>query len=129
MTSQRASPRSGRAGRRPSRAADNGDDEMSTTAPPVARAMVIDGDDVEALSGERFSRESPAHDTVVSTYPQAAPEDVDRAVTAARRAFDEGPWPRLPGAERARVLIRVAELVRRDADELARLEALESGKP
>jgi betaine-aldehyde dehydrogenase len=102
---------------------------MNTTAAPVDRAMVIDGDDAEALSGERFSRESPAHDTVVSTYPQAAPEDVDRAVKAARRAFDEGPWPRLSGAERARVLVRVAELVRRDADELARLEALESGKP
>jgi betaine-aldehyde dehydrogenase len=102
---------------------------MSTTAAPVDRAMVIDGDDAEALSGERFSRESPAHDTVVSTYPQAAPEDVDRAVQAARRVFDDGPWPRMAGAERARVLVRVAELVRRDADELARLEALESGKP
>jgi betaine-aldehyde dehydrogenase len=102
---------------------------MSTTQAPVDRTMVVDGDDVEALSGNRFSRESPAHYTVVSTYPQAAPADVDRAVKAARRAFDEGPWPRVSGAERARVLLRVGELVRRDADLLARIEVLESGKP
>ena len=102
---------------------------MSTFQSPVDRLMVVDGDDVEALSGERFSRTSPAHDAVVSTYPQAAPEDVDRAVTAARRAFDEGPWPRASGVERASVLLRVGELIRRDAEELARIEALESGKP
>src|SRR5919197_2952511 len=102
---------------------------MSTLQSPVDRLMVVDGDDVEALSGERFSRTSPAHDAVVSTYPQAAPEDVDRAVTAARRAFDEGPWPRASGVERASVLLRVGELIRRDAEELARIEALESGKP
>src|SRR6476646_10484025 len=102
---------------------------MTTIDTPVDRQMLVDGNDVEALSGERFSRESPAHDAVVSTYPQAAPEDVDRAVAAARRAFDEGPWRRMSGAERARVLVRVAELVRRDAEQLARLEALESGKP
>jgi len=93
------------------------------------RLMVVDGDEVEARSGERFERISPAHDTVVATYPQAGAEDVDLAVGAARRAFDEAPWPRLSGAERARVLQRVAELVRRDAAELARTETLESGKP
>src|SRR5205823_2287563 len=74
-------------------------------------------------------RVSPAHDTVVATYPKASPADVDRAVSAARRAFDDGPWPRMAGAERARALQRVAELIRRDAGELARMETLESGKP
>jgi len=102
---------------------------MTTIEAPTEHRMLVDGEDVDALSGERFSRSSPAHDTVVSSYPQAAPEDVDRAVAAARRAFDDGPWPRISGAERAQVLLRVAELVRRDAELLARTEALESGKP
>jgi betaine-aldehyde dehydrogenase len=91
--------------------------------------MVIDGKDVEAISGKRFERTSPAHDVVVGTYPDAATEDVDRAVTAARRAFDGGPWPRMSGAERASIMHRVAELIRRDAEELARTETLEMGKP
>lgn len=93
------------------------------------RQMVIDGESVEALGGGRFERTSPAHDVVVSSYPQGTADDVDRAVAAARRAFDAGPWARVSGAERARVLVRVAALIRRDADELARIEALESGKP
>src|SRR4051794_20495787 len=102
---------------------------MTVIDAPAEQRMLVDGEDVEALSGERFTRESPAHDTAVATYPQAASADVDRAVVAARRAFDHGPWPRLSGAERAQVLVRTAELIRRDAAELARIEALESGKP
>jgi betaine-aldehyde dehydrogenase len=101
----------------------------NTIETPTDRLMVVDGEDVQALDGERFERMSPAHDTVVATYPQASPEDVAQAVLAARRAFDDGPWPRMSGAERARVLQRVAELVRRDAEQLARIETLESGKP
>jgi betaine-aldehyde dehydrogenase len=102
---------------------------MTTIEAVADRLMLVDGEDVEALAGERFARESPAHDTVVATYPQGQAADVDRAVTAARRAFDDGPWPRLSGAERAQVLLRTAELIRRDAAGLARTEALESGKP
>ncbi len=96
---------------------------------PVDRLMVIGGEDAAAVAGEWLERRSPAHDVVVSRVPQAGPEDVDQAVRAARRAFDEGPWPHLPGAERARILHTVAELIRRDAEELARTEVLESGKP
>src|SRR3954467_15834960 len=102
---------------------------MTVIDAATEQCMLVDGEDVEALSGERFTRESPAHDAAVATYPQAAPADVDRAVSAARRAFDHGPWPRLSGAERAQVLVRTAELIRRDAAELARVEALGSGKP
>jgi len=101
----------------------------STDIGPVDRLMVIDGKDVEAVSGKRYERTSPAHDVVVGTYPDATAEDVDRAATAARRAFDEGPWPRMSGTERSAVLLRVAELIRRDADDLARTEVLEMGKP
>ena len=93
------------------------------------RLMIIGGKDVDSASGARFERTSPAHEFVVATYPEASTVDVDRAVGAAREAFDTGPWPRLPGVERSRVLLRVAELIRRDAEELARTEVLESGKP
>jgi betaine-aldehyde dehydrogenase len=101
----------------------------STDITPADRLMVIDGKEVEAAGGDRYERTSPAHDVVVGTYPNATAEDVDHAVTAARRAFDEGPWPRMSGAERSAVLLRVAELIRRDAEQLARIETLEMGKP
>ena len=67
--------------------------------------MLIGGDSAEALSGERFVRESPAHDVVVGTYPSASVEDVDRAVETARDAFDRGSWPRESGAVRGRLLV------------------------
>jgi len=91
--------------------------------------MLVDGVSVESRSGDVFERTSPAHDTVVGRYPRAGAADVEDAVAAARRAFDSGPWPRWSGAERARVLRKVAELIERDAEALARIEVLESGKP
>ena len=100
-----------------------------TTIETTDRFMVIDGQDVETVTGRRFTRCSPAHDDAVATYPQAGAEDVDRAVAAARRAFENGDWPAMSGAERARLLLRTAELIRRDLEDLARIEVLESGKP
>ena len=100
-----------------------------TTIEATDRFMVIDGQDVETVTGRRFTRCSPAHDDAVATYPQAGAEDVDRAVAAARRAFENGDWPAMSGAERARLLLRTAELIRRDLEDLARIEVLESGKP
>jgi betaine-aldehyde dehydrogenase len=91
--------------------------------------LLIDGREVEAADGSSFERTSPAHDVVVGRYARAGAQDVDKAVRAARRAFDEGPWPRRAGVERARVLARTSELIRRERVDLARLEALESGKP
>src|SRR5439155_15802771 len=73
--------------------------------------------------------ESPAHGVIVGDYPLAGEADVDAAVAAARRAFDAGPWPRMRGAERARLLGRVAEAIRAAAEDLATIEVLESGKP
>ena len=85
---------------------------------------LIDGRWVDAADGATSERVSPAHDVVVGRYPQGGVEDLDRAVAAARKAFDEGPWPRIPGVERARVLNRVAEAIRANADDLAYVEAL-----
>jgi len=90
---------------------------------------LIDGQWVDAVDGSTSERVSPAHDVVVGRYPAGGVEDLDRAVVAARKAFDDGPWPKIAGVERARVLNRVAEAIRANADDLAYVEALESGKP
>jgi acyl-CoA reductase-like NAD-dependent aldehyde dehydrogenase len=91
--------------------------------------MWIDGQAVPAKSSQTFSRQSPAHGVKVGEYPLASSDDVDAAVAAARRAFDIGSWPHTPGAERAKALLRAAELIRANKDEFALIETLESGKP
>ncbi|BAU31049.1 aldehyde dehydrogenase family protein [Microcella alkaliphila] len=90
--------------------------------------MVIDGESVPAASGETFTRSSPAHDIEVSTLPRGDREDVDRAVTSARRALEAG-WRTVSGAQRSALLQRVSELIVRDLEKLALAETLESGKP
>lgn len=95
----------------------------------VEYKMLIDGQSREALSGERFERVSPGNDQVVGSYPESSIADVDVAIAAARKAFDKGEWPKLSGANRAKALRKVAEFINRDVDKLARVEALESGKP
>jgi betaine-aldehyde dehydrogenase len=92
-------------------------------------SMWIDGQAVPAKTAQTFSRESPAHGVKVGEYPLAGSDDVDAAVAAARRAFDIGSWPHTPGAERAKALLRAAELIRANKDEFALIETLESGKP
>ena len=71
---------------------------------------------------------NPFDASVVARLDQAGPDDVDRAVAAARAAFDTGPWPRTPVAERAALLRRVADLLQRDKDAIARTETLDTGK-
>lgn len=91
--------------------------------------LVIDGRDVAALSGRTVSVTNPATGEVVASMPVADEQDVDRAVAAAHRAFDEGPWPNMAASERGRVLMRIAALLRERVESLARLEVLNSGKP
>ena len=104
---------------------------MTTLLPKThfTYSMWIDGQAVPAKSGQTFSRESPAHGVKVGEYPLAGSDDVDAAVAAARRAFDIGSWPHTPGAERAKALLRAAELIRANKDEFSLIETLESGKP
>jgi betaine-aldehyde dehydrogenase len=71
----------------------------------------------------------PATREVVAEVPDATAEDVERAVAAARRAFDDSEWPRTPAVERGRMLLKLAELVRQRAEELASLETRNTGKP
>ncbi|AYC36759.1 aldehyde dehydrogenase family protein [Streptomyces griseorubiginosus] len=83
----------------------------------------------EAADGARTEVIDPSRGTVVTTVAEAGAADVDAAVRAAREAFDAGTWSGLSGRERGRILYRVAELIRENADELARLESLDVGKP
>ncbi|KUM80789.1 aldehyde dehydrogenase family protein [Streptomyces griseorubiginosus] len=83
----------------------------------------------EAADGARTEVIDPSRGTVVTTVAEAGAADVDAAVRAAREAFDGGTWSGLSGRERGRILYRVAELIRENADELARLESLDVGKP
>jgi acyl-CoA reductase-like NAD-dependent aldehyde dehydrogenase len=92
--------------------------------------MYVDGKWVDAIDGGRFEVLNPATGEVVATVPDAQPADVELAVDAARRTFDEGRWwPRSSERERGRILLRAAEIVRREHERLARLETLDSGKP
>lgn len=91
--------------------------------------MVIGGREVESASGETYERRNPGTAEVVGTFPRAGPEDALRAVDAARAAFDDGPWPRTTGGERAAVLHRLAERLRDRATEYARRESRQVGIP
>ena len=91
--------------------------------------MLIGGQWVCAADEASWSHKHPATGEHVASFPVAGAADVDLAVAAARRAFDEGPWPRARAGERARVLRRIAELVRSHGDELLRLQALDNSVP
>lgn len=89
----------------------------------------IDGKPQQSQSGDTFERRSPFTGTVVGRYANAAAEDSQLAVAAARRAFDSGEWPHSSSRTRHDVLLRVAALVAEQADELADMMVQESGKP
>jgi phenylacetaldehyde dehydrogenase len=91
--------------------------------------LFIGGQWREAADGDRTEVIDPSRGTVVTTVAEAGAADVDAAVRAAREAFDAGQWSGLSGRERGRVLLRVAELIRAEADTIARLESLDVGKP
>jgi acyl-CoA reductase-like NAD-dependent aldehyde dehydrogenase len=91
--------------------------------------LLIDGERVSAADSATFETLDPATDRPITSVAQAGPKDIDRAVDAARRALEEGPWGKLPAAGRARLMNRWADLIEDHADELAELESLDAGKP
>ena len=104
---------------------------------PESRAVVslresyglfIDGEFGPGVDGRAFKTISPATEEVLAEVTEAGPADVDRAVTAARKAY-EHTWSQLPGKERAKYLFRIARIVQEKARELAVLESLDNGKP
>lgn len=91
--------------------------------------QVIDGKPVDSLSGQRIDVVCPSDGKVFASIPAAGSADVDNAVRSARRAFDEGPWARMPAVERGRILTRLCSLVENNGEELAALESRDTGKP
>jgi aldehyde dehydrogenase (NAD+) len=89
--------------------------------------LFIDGEFVDAVSGETFETRNPSDGSVIATVARAGSEDVDRAVEAARKAFDEGPWPSMTPQERSAILLRMAELLQERQSELSQLEAEDAG--
>ena len=98
-------------------------------APLGSPRMLIGGELVEAASGRTFETEDPGTGDVLKAVPYAEAEDVDRAVMAARAAFDGGEWRSVPTGQRSRMLWRISELIEEHLEELALLESLDNGKP
>ena len=101
----------------------------ATTLPRTPRQLLVDGEFVDARSGKTFATHDPATGEVLAHLAEADAPDVDIAVRAARRAFEEGPWSRMTPAQRARILWRIGELLDENAEELALVETLDNGKP
>jgi aldehyde dehydrogenase (NAD+) len=104
---------------------------------PESRAVVniassyglfIGGEFVETIDGQQFKTVNPASEEVLAEVTEAGPRDVDRAIAAARAAYD-GAWGTMPGKERAKYLFRIARIIQERARELAVLESLDNGKP
>ena len=89
--------------------------------------MFIDGEFCDAASGETFETINPGTGEKITDVPKGGKEDGERAIKAARKAFDEGPWPRMTGAERGAKLREIAALIEANAAELAELEARDGG--
>lgn len=81
------------------------------------------------MSGKTFDTIHPATEEKISSVSEGNKEDVNRAVKAARRAFDSGPWSKLNGYERSRLINKLADLMEANRSELAALETLDNGKP
>jgi len=90
--------------------------------------LFIDGRFVASASGETIAVVDPTSGVAVAHVPAGSAADVDRAVRAARRAFDSGPWRKMAGPERERVLLRLAELLEANAAEFSEIESVNSGR-
>src|SRR3954470_11988211 len=90
--------------------------------------LLVNGKQVDAKSGETFTVINPATNETIATIAKAGREDVDAAVAAAREAPEKGKWIRMGAARRARLIYKVAEIMRRREEEILRLEVLNNGK-
>ena len=93
------------------------------------RKMLINGKWVDAASGKTFKTYNPATGEVLSNVAEGDKEDIDRAVQAARAAFETGPWSKISPSERGRMIWRLGDLLEKHLEEFAQLESLDNGKP
>jgi aldehyde dehydrogenase (NAD+) len=91
--------------------------------------LLINGKWVNSTSGKTFPTVNPSTGDVITQVAESDAADVDKAVAAARAAFDKGPWRKMSASQRGRLMNKLADLVEKYADELAQLEALDNGKP
>jgi aldehyde dehydrogenase (NAD+) len=101
-------------------------------SPPVQvnyTKLLINGNFVDSASGKTFPTLDPRTGEVIAHVAEGDAEDVNRAVAAARKAFDEGPWPKMTAYERSCILLRFADLIEKHNDEIAALETWDNGKP
>ena len=96
---------------------------------PHATKLLINGKWVNAASGKTFDTFNPATEAKICSIAAAGEEDVNRAVAAARNAFDNGPWRRMPAVERGKLMYKLADLIEKHGEELATLESMDNGKP
>jgi len=93
------------------------------------RKMLINGAWNDSASGKTFAVYDPATGEILARVAEGDREDIDRAVKAARKAFEDGPWPKLTASERGRLIWKVADLLEKNLKEFAQLESLDNGKP
>jgi aldehyde dehydrogenase (NAD+) len=93
------------------------------------RRLLINGEWTDPASGRTFATINPATEQIITHIAEADSADIDAAVKSARRALEEGPWRLMTGAQRGRLLRRLAELIEQDCEHLVALEALDAGKP
>ncbi len=93
------------------------------------KKMYINGEFVESTSGRTFPTPNPATGEVLAEVYEADKEDIDKAVKAARQAFDKGEWSKMSAASRSRLMYKLADLMEENKEELAQLETLDNGKP
>ncbi len=103
----------------------------ATITPPKVRdqKMLIDGKWIDAASGKTFETINPATGDTICQVAEGDKSDVDKAVAAARKAFESGPWSKITPQERGRLMYKLADLIEKHIDELAALETLDNGKP
>lgn len=101
----------------------------AATAIAVPNRLLINGEHVDAVSGERFATVNPATGEVITEVALGDAADIDAAVNAARSVFEDGRWASLSPRDRGRVLITLAELIEAHTEELQLLETLDVGKP
>ncbi len=103
--------------------------DATLPAEPAEVRHLIAGEWRASADGATFDRRSPAHGVVVTRAAKGGVAETEAAIAAARQAFDDGRWSELSGKERATLLLRVADLIDRDRERIARVETLEAGKP
>ncbi|XP_031109326.1 aldehyde dehydrogenase family 2 member C4-like [Ipomoea triloba] len=107
----------------------NGNSESHVKIPKIKfTKLFINGEFVDSLSGKTFESIDPRNEEVIARVAEGDKEDVDLAVKAARHAFDNGPWPRFSGTERRRILLKLADLIEENAEEIAVLDTVDAGK-